>query len=201
MTIPSAASSSSDDSSQASGAIEHSRRAASVPDAVRRAQAGDARAFETIYRENSPRVFALCLRLCGGSRDDATELMQDVFIRAWRGLRNFRGDSAFSSWLHRLTVNAMLERARSDKRRAARVLFMEDPAPDTAIAAGSDTDANIDLENAIASLPEGARIAFVLHEIEGYQHAEIADQLEIAEGTVKAQLHRARKLLIKALNR
>jgi RNA polymerase sigma-70 factor (ECF subfamily) len=191
MTIQSAASS-----------PEPSRFAASpgVPDIVRRAQSGDSGAFELIYREHSPRVFALCLRLSGGSATDATELMQDVFIRAWRGLAKFRGDSAFSSWLHRLTVNAMLERARSDNRRTARVLSMEEPGPDLAIVQ-DHPDVQIDLESAIASLPEGARIAFVLHEIEGYQHSEIAEQLGVAEGTVKAQLHRARKLLIKALNR
>jgi RNA polymerase sigma-70 factor (ECF subfamily) len=171
-----------------------------LPDVITRAQAGDGAAFETIYREHSPKVYALCLRLCGGSQEDATELMQDVFIRAWRGLKNFRGESAFSSWLHRLTVNAMLERARSEKRRTARVLFMEDPAQDVAMIA-DEPGAQMDIESAIAALPEGARIAFVLHEIEGYHHSEIAEQLGVAEGTVKAQLHRARKLLIKALNR
>jgi RNA polymerase sigma factor, sigma-70 family len=94
----------------------------------------------------------------------------------------------------------MLERARSDKRRTARVLFMEQPGADLAIV-GDQPDARMDLEQAIASLPEGARIVFVLHEIEGYQHGEIAEQLGVAEGTVKAQMHRARKLLMKALNR
>ena len=172
----------------------------SVPDVVRRAQGGDGNAFEQLYREHSPRVYALCLRLCGGSSEEATELLQDAFIRAWRGLKNFRGESAFSSWLHRLTVNAMLERARSDKRRTARVLFMEQPGADLAIV-GDQPDTRMDLEQAIASLPEGARIVFVLHEIEGYQHGEIAEQLGVAEGTVKAQMHRARKLLMKALNR
>lgn len=171
-----------------------------LPDVITRAQAGDGAAFETIYREHSPKVYALCLRLSGGSQEDATELMQDVFIRAWRGLKNFRGESAFSSWLHRLTVNAMLERARSEKRRTARVLFMEDPAQDVAMIS-DEPGAQMDIESAIAALPEGARIAFVLHEIEGYHHSEIAEQLGVAEGTVKAQLHRARKLLIKALNR
>ena len=171
-----------------------------VPEVVRRAQEGDGGAFEQLYREHSPRVYALCLRLSGGSTEEATELLQDAFIRAWRGLKNFRGESAFSSWLHRLTVNAMLERARSDKRRTARVLFMEQPGTEISIVE-EHPDAKIDLESAIASLPEGARIVFVLHEIEGYQHAEIAEHLGVAEGTVKAQMHRARKLLIKALNR
>ena len=170
-------------------------------DLIRRAQSGDSFAFEALYREHSPRVFALCLRLSGGTTPEATELMQDVFIRAWRGLGSFRGESAFSSWLHRLTVNAMLESARSEKRRTARVLPMEDPGTIGAIAAGSSPELKLDLETAIAALPEGARMAFVLHEIEGYQHGEIAAQLGVAEGTVRAQLHRARKLLIQALNR
>jgi RNA polymerase sigma-70 factor (ECF subfamily) len=157
-------------------------------------------AFELLYREHSPRVYALCLRL-SGSKSDATDLMQDVFIRAWRGLGSFRGDSAFSSWLHRLTVNAMLEAARSEKRRVARVLPMEDPGAIGAIAVSESPDDRMDLESAIAGLPRGARVAFVLHEIEGYKHEEIAAQLGVATGTVKAQLHRARKLLIQALNR
>ena len=170
-------------------------------DVIRRAQAGDMDAFELLYREHSPRVFALCLRLCGGMRAEASDLMQDVFIRAWRGLGSFRGDSAFSSWLHRLTVNAMLEAARSEKRRTARVLPMEDPGTVGALALSESPDLQMDLERAIARLPEGARAAFVLHEIEGYKHEEIAAQLGIATGTVKAQLHRARRLLIQALNR
>lgn len=172
-----------------------------VADVVRRAQAGDSDAFESIYREHSPRVYALCLRLSGGIEQVAVELMQDVFIRAWRGLKTFRGESAFSTWLHRLAVNAMLESSRSEKRREARVLVMEDPGYAERPAATGSPDMQLDMENAIASLPEGARMAFVLHEIEGYQHAEIAAQLGVAEGTVRAQLHRARKLLIEALNR
>ena len=101
-----------------------------MPDVVLRAQAADSSAIESIYREHSPRVYALCLRLSGGSTDDATELLQDVFIRAWRGLKSFRGESAFSSWLHRLAVNAMLERARSDKRRGARLILMDESTPE-----------------------------------------------------------------------
>jgi RNA polymerase sigma-70 factor (ECF subfamily) len=95
----------------------------------------------------------------------------------------------------------MLEAARSEKRRVARVLPMEDPGAIGAIAASASPDDRMDLESAIAGLPQGARIAFVLHEIEGYKHEEIAAQLGVATGTVKAQLHRARKLLIQALNR
>jgi RNA polymerase sigma factor (sigma-70 family) len=168
---------------------------------ISRAQTGDVDAFELIYNEHSGRVYALCLRLMGGEQTAATELMQDVFVRAWKNLGKFRGESAFSSWLHRLAVNAMLENARSDKRRVARVLPMEDTSQIGAFAPGDSPELRIDLERAIARLPEGARTAFVLHDIEGFQHQEIAAQLGIAVGTVKAQLHRAHKLLIQALDR
>lgn len=168
---------------------------------ISRAQNGDVDAFELIYNEHSGRVYALCLRLMGGEQTAATELMQDVFVRAWKNLGKFRGESAFSSWLHRLAVNAMLENARSDKRRVARVIPMEDTSQIGTLAPGDSPELRIDLERAIARLPEGARTAFVLHDIEGFQHQEIAAQLGIAVGTVKAQLHRAHKLLIQALDR
>lgn len=168
---------------------------------IGRAQNGDVDAFELIYNEHSGRVYALCLRLMGGEQTAATELMQDVFVRAWKHLGKFRGESAFSSWLHRLAVNAMLENARGDKRRQARVLPMEDTSQIGAFAPGDSPELRIDLERAIAKLPPGARTAFVLHDIEGFQHQEIAEQLGVAVGTVKAQLHRAHKLLIQALDR
>ena len=168
---------------------------AATLDCVRRAQAGDVAAFETLYREHSGRVFALCLRLKGGDRADATELMQDVFVRAWRRLETFRGESAFSSWLHRLAVNTMLESARGERRRTARVLSMEDTSILPGAAHSSGVDLRMEMEEAVASLPKGARIAFVLHDVEGYQHQEIAQQLGVSVGTVKAQLHRARRLL------
>ena len=168
---------------------------------IDRAQRGDVDAFELIYNEHSGRVYALCLRLMGGEQMAATELMQDVFIRAWKSLGRFRGESAFSSWLHRLAINAMLENARGDKRRIARVFPMEDTSQIGAFAPPDSIDERMDLESAIAKLPPGARTAFVLHDIEGYQHQEIAEQLGVAVGTVKAQLHRAHKLLIKALDR
>src|SRR6266487_7118998 len=164
---------------------------------ISRAKNGDVDAFELIYNEHSGRVYALCLRLMGGEQTAATELMQDVFIRAWKNLGKFRGESAFSSWLHRLAVNAMLENARGDKRRMARVLPMEDTSQIGAFGPPDSIDERMDLESAIAKLPPGARTAFVLHDIEGYQHQEIAEQLGVAVGTVKAQLHRAHKLLIK----
>jgi RNA polymerase sigma-70 factor (ECF subfamily) len=162
---------------------------------IRRAQAGDVDAFEILYSEHSPRIYALCLRLMAGDTSDATELLQDVFIKAWRRLDTFRGDSAFTSWLHRLTINTMLENTRSEGRRTARVLPMEDTSRLAGAARATGIDLKMDMESAIASLPKGARLAFVLHDVEGYQHQEIAEQLSVTVGTVKAQLHRARRLL------
>src|SRR5206468_9985997 len=164
-------------------------------DCIRRAQAGDVDAFELLYRENSGRIDALCIRLNAGDKADATELMQDVFIKAWRRLETFRGECAFSSWLHRLAVNTMLENSRSDRRRTARVLSMEDTSLLPGAAHSTNVDLKLDMEQAVASLPKGARLAFVLHDVEGYQHQEIAEQLSVSVGTVKAQLHRARRLL------
>jgi RNA polymerase sigma-70 factor (ECF subfamily) len=170
-------------------------------DSIRRAQAGDVNAFEPLYREHAGRIYALCLRLQAGDSADATELMQDVFIKAWRRLATFRGDCAFSSWLHRLAVNTMLENARTDQRRVARVLSMEDTSLLPGSARSSGVELKMDMEDAIASLPKGARLAFVLHDVEGYQHQEIAEQLSVSVGTVKAQLHRARRLLRERLER
>jgi RNA polymerase sigma-70 factor, ECF subfamily len=174
---------------------------AAALDLIRRAQAGDVDAFELLYRGHAGRIFALCLRLHAGNSADATELMQDVFIKAWRRLSTFRGDCALSSWLHRMTVNTMLENARSDRRRVARVLPMDNMSllPGTGLSSG--VELKMDMENAIASLPKGARLAFVLHDVEGYQHQEIAEQLSVSVGTVKAQLHRARRLLRERLER
>jgi len=174
---------------------------AAALESIRRAQAGDVDAFEVLYRTHAGRIYALCLRLKAGDTTDATELMQDVFIRAWRRISTFRGDSAFGSWLHRLAVNTMLENARSDRRRIARVLPMDDTSRLEGAARSSGVDLRMDMEEAIASLPQGARLAFVLHDVEGYQHQEIAARLGVSVGTIKAQLHRARRLLRERLER
>ena len=165
-----------------------------------RAQRGDLDAFEELYRAHVGRILALCLRL-SGDRGRAEELTQDVFVQAWRTLASFRGESAFTSWLHRLAVNAFLLDVRKTRRREARVVAVE--APDALQRAGraGDPEARIDLERAIAALPRGARTALVLHEIEGYRHEEIARLTGVAVGTVRAQLHRARQLLMKRLER
>jgi RNA polymerase sigma-70 factor, ECF subfamily len=169
---------------------------------VRRAQGGDQAAFRELYRQHAGRIYALCLRLTG-DRAQAEERTQDAFVRAWQGLRSFRGESAFSSWLHRLAVNVTLMEQRSSGRREHRVASVPDPEILEPQGRGSDTPVvlAIDLERAIAELPDGAREVFVLFDIEGYGHAEIAKMTGIAEGTSKAQLFRARRLLREKLER
>jgi RNA polymerase sigma factor (sigma-70 family) len=182
---------------------------------IERARTGDVAAFEQVYRREVGRVFALCLRMTADA-ERARELTQTVFIRAWDRLGSFRGDSQLSSWLHRIAVNEVLVDARTERRRRARVVLAEDAAaaehdlddkerhdaPRTeGITLPVDTESRIDLERAIAKLPPGARTVFVLHDIEGYRHEEISQMTGSAEGTLRAQLHRARKLLMEALSR
>ena len=173
------------------------------------AQRGDEAAFASLYDVHAARVFALCLGLAG-DRTTAAELVQDVFVRVWEKLGSFRGDCAFSTWLHRVAVNTALESERKGRRRSLRVLIAADlrlerhgptpPAPD-APAPSTDAGLSMDLEGAISRLPQGARAVFVLHDVEGYQHAEIGERLGIAEGTSKAHLFRARRLLREMLDR
>ena len=151
--------------------------------------------FDILYEQHVGRVYAICLRMCA-DRQEAERLTQDVFVRVWQRLSTFRGESEFTSWLHRLTVNLVLEDGRSSRRRMARVENVENPLVFERGGDGSNSsDARMDLERAIATLPPGARQALVLHDIEGFKHEEIAKQLGTAVGTVKAQLHRARRLL------
>jgi RNA polymerase sigma-70 factor (ECF subfamily) len=159
---------------------------------VRRVQRGDLGAFEPLYRRHAGRIYALCLRL-PGDRSAAAERVQDVFVRVWERIRSYRGDSAFTSWLHRLTVNVVLQDMRSTRRREARVML-----DDTAIAATPPAriDERIDLDAALTRLPPAARIVFVLHDIEGYDHDEIAHLLGRAPGTIRSQLWKARQLLM-----
>ena len=167
---------------------------------VRRAQAGDQTAFRDLYRQLAGRVYALCLRLTGDA-GAAEERTQDVFVRAWDKLRSFRGESAFSSWLHRLAVNVVMNERRTTFRREQRVTPMAAPEVLERGRGEGTAGLNIDLERAIAALPEGAREIFVLYDIEGYSHAEIAELTGLAEGTSKAQLFRARHLLREKLDR
>lgn len=172
---------------------------------VSRARRGDVDAFEKLYHRTAGRAFAVCVRMTG-DRELAKELLQDVFVRVWERLDGFRGDAAFTSWLHRLTVNVVLAHSRSDRRRRARV----DELPDEADHARAPTDGGsvamdlghrLDLERAIHGLPDRLRQVFVLHDMEGFRHEEIARMTGAADGTVRAQLHRARKMLMEALGR
>jgi RNA polymerase sigma-70 factor (ECF subfamily) len=166
---------------------------------ISRAQEGDVEAFEAVYRAHATVIHALCLRMSGDG-GEATELVQDVFVRAWERLPSFRGQSSLATWLHRLAVNVVLEKWRSTKRDALRMI--DDPggtAFDTPMAQ-RDLDATIDIADAMTKLPAGARTVFVLHEIEGYSHEEIAVMTGIAAGTSRTQLFRARRALATMLN-
>ncbi len=164
------------------------------------ARNGDDLAFERLYRQHVGRVYALALRLSGDPAD-ADSLTQDVFVRVWERLTSFRGESAFGTWLHRLAVNVILSDRRSAWRRARRITPTGDLVELDVAAPAPQPGTRLDLDAAIAALPPGARTVFVLHDVEGYQHAEIAELSGIAAGTSKAQLFRARRLLRKALER
>ena len=164
------------------------------------AAAGDRGAFERLYRAHVDRVFTLCARMCG-DRSVAEELTQDVFVRAWEKLAAFRGESAFGTWLHRIAVNIVLNRRKSDAvtrgRFGSEAQEMDELSRTVPFAPGD----RMDLETAIAALPPGARRVFVLHDVEGYTHDEIASFTGVTSGATKAQLHRARMLLREALQR
>ena len=132
-------------------------------------------------------------------REDAEELTQDVFVRAWQKLSSFRGDSALSTWLHPLAINVALSERRARRRRLARVMPTDDLTPFDRPGRPTGPEAGLDLERALDVLPDGARSVFVLHDVEGYKHEEIGELIGVATGTSKAQLHRARRLLREAL--
>lgn len=165
------------------------------------AAAGDRQAFERLYRIHANRVFSICARM-SGSRVMGEELTQDVFVRTWEKLPQFRGESAFSTWLHRLAVNVVLNARKTEGKRASRTeqSDVEDDRRDEMARAPLHIE-RMDLQDAISKLPEGARRIFVLHDVEGYKHEEIAGMMGITSGGSKAQLHRARLLLREALER
>jgi RNA polymerase sigma-70 factor (ECF subfamily) len=144
------------------------------------------------------KVYALCLRLTG-NRPEAEAATQDAFARAWERLHTFRGDASFRTWIHHIAVNVVLMRHRDTTRRLRRVETVEDLERLDPQVPSAHPEQRVDLERAIAGLPEGARLVFVLFDVEGYSHAEIAERLGIAENTSKAQLHRARTLLREVL--
>lgn len=162
---------------------------------VARAQAGDKAAFAQLYRLTHKRVYATCTRLLG-DRQLAEEVTQDAYIKAWQQLHNFRGDSQFSSWLTRIAINAVIsyQRKHSPWLRWLRTSAgSDDELPE--VSSEEQHGLRRDLEAAIAKLPARARQVFVLVDVEGYTHEEAGAALDIAVGTSKAQLFRARELL------
>ena len=156
---------------------------------------GDLAAFEALYRRFAPRLYGLCLRLTG-QREAAEDCVQESFVAAWRGLGRFEKRSRFATWLQRIAIRTVIARRRG-LRNAHEVGEPATGLPDRADPDGGSPP--LDLERAIAALPEGARDVLVLVGIYGYSHAEAANVLGVAEGTCKAQLHRARGLLSAAL--
>jgi len=164
-------------------------------DLVERCRRGELGAFETLYRQHSGRLFSLAVRMLGNPAD-AEDLLQEIFLSAHRKLESFRGESALGTWLYRLATNQILDHVRS---RAARTGQMTDGLDDATLLADASGHrladraiARVDLERALAELPEGCRAAFVLHDVEGLEHKEVSEVLGIAEGTSKSQVHKAR---------
>ncbi len=177
------------------------REAPTVSDAetadVALAAAGDAHAFERLYKDHLARVHSLARRMVGP--DDADEATQDVFVRVWDKLGTVRGEAAFGTWLHRLAINVILAWRAGRGKREER--FVSDDDLDRRARPVDTPELRVDFEGAIAKLPKGAREVFVLHDVEGFKHREIADLLGVTSGTSKAQLHRARMALRRYIDR
>ena len=169
-------------------------------EAIRLAQQGDASAFECIYRLHSRRAYNLCLRMVGNATE-AEDLTQDIFLQVFRKIRTFRGEAAFSTWLHRLAVNIILMRLR--KKKPAQTSLEEAIGPNEEIGKPAKDFGGLDLrlsglmdrlniDRAVGQLPLGYRSVFVLHDVQGYEHNEIAEILRCSVGNSKSQLHKAR---------
>jgi RNA polymerase sigma-70 factor, ECF subfamily len=166
---------------------------------VQRAQRGDEQAFATLYQLHNKRVYSVCLRM---TKDvaEAEDLAQEAFMQVFRNLNSFRGNSAFSTWLHRIAVNTVLMKLR--RRKSPPALSLDEPvsrdSPSLKREIGKDDLSlrgvidRIALRRAIEELPRGSRQIFELHEVEGYQHHEIAEQLQCSIGNSKSQLHKAK---------
>ena len=171
---------------------------------VERCRAGDLAAFETIYKAHAGRLYSMACRVLSNPTD-AEDLLQEIFLAAHRKLDTFRGDSALGTWLYRLAMNLCLDHLRSRATRSGQLTdalddeYGLDDSGSRHLA--ERTVAKMDLERAMAQLPEGCRTAFVLHDVEGLEHREIADILGIAEGTSKSQVHKARMRLRAMLGR
>ena len=160
---------------------------------LERCRSGDMDAFEELYRTNAGRLYGLATRMLG-SRAEAEDLLQEVFLVAYRRLGTFKGDAALSTWLYRIGVNRCVDhlRSKSAKMADATTAFEEGHAPRNRGDGAAAAVSRIDLERAIARLPDGYRAAFVLHDVEGLQHREVAARLGVSEGTSKSQVHKAR---------
>ncbi|MCZ6695936.1 MAG: RNA polymerase sigma factor [Acidobacteria bacterium] len=184
-------------------AVHHQERPIKPDDLVHRMQGGDVDAFEALYRKHAGRVYALCRRLCGDPAR-AEELTQDAFARAWQHRHSSRPGVGYTGWLCRIAINVALTDVRSRirrERKEAPIRQGEGPIGVVADPATPQQVVALDLERAIMGLPEGARGVFVLHDVEGYRHDEIATLMGLSVGTTKAQLHRARRLLREALSK
>jgi RNA polymerase sigma-70 factor (ECF subfamily) len=168
-----------------------------------RCRAGDLAAFEELYRVHSARLYAVAYRMLGHA-EDAEDMLQEIFLLAFRKMASFKGDASLGTWLYRLGVNACLDRLRSKARRNDQhTEWLDDDLP----PAQARTDVGgavlhrLDLERALRELPPGCRAAFLLHDVEGFEHREVATMLGIAEGTSKSQVHKARLRLRSLLGR
>ena len=182
--------------------------AVSLKEAIRLAQQGHAAAFETIYQLHSRRVYALCLRM-SGDPVEAEDLTQEAFLQLFRKIHTFRGESAFSSWMHRLTANIVLMRFRKKRPVPISLEEMTGPGdekdrptfeigvPDLRLTGLFD---RINLHAALEQLPQGYKSMFLLHDVHGYEHNEIASMLGCSVGNSKSQLHKARKRLRELLH-
>lgn len=184
--------------SKMSSVIRAEKADATDAELVARCRAGDSAAFEELYRQHAGRLYNLAYRMSGGPAD-AEDLLQEIFLQAHRKLESFRGESSLGTWLYRLAMNLCVDHLRSRQTRSAAVTDSLDaspfdPAPTRSVA-GEVNPTRLDLERAIAQLPPGCREAFLLHDVEGFEHREIADILGIAEGTSKSQVHKARMKL------
>jgi RNA polymerase sigma-70 factor (ECF subfamily) len=165
---------------------------------VERAKAGDQRAFRSLYEMNVDRIYRLAYRMAG-DEDLAMDFAQEAFVRAWNRLDQFRGDAAFSTWLHSITVSVALNGLRKVDRHRKRERSLEDAAPVAASNPVADPGVKERLEQAVDDLPEIYRTVFLMHDLEGFSHGEIAEALGVAEGTSKARLSRARSRLRETL--
>ena len=184
--------------SSAAGTVHHDDLAL-----AERCRTGDFEAFEALYREHSARLFGLTVRMMG-NRTDAEDMLQEIFMTAHRKLKSYRGDARLSTWLFRLATNLCLDHLRSKAARMTQATSsldddnaMEPASPSPGPVVG--TVQAIDLERAVARLPQGCRAAFLLHDVEGFEHREVASMLGISEGTSKSQVHKARLKLRRLL--